>query len=110
MRSLRTALIGLGLAGIGAGIAALALVESSDHLDSVQTEGVVFTPLIGWAFIGTGLFAWWRRPENRLGALMTAVGFVWFCSSLIASDNPTLFVIGGMLNAVPYALFLHLLV
>jgi signal transduction histidine kinase len=110
MRSLRTALIGIGLAGLAAGIAALAVVSSSDHLDSVQTEGVVFTPLIGWAFIGTGLFAWWRRPENRLGALMTAVGFVWFCSSLLASDNPTLFVIGGMLNAVPYALFLHLLV
>jgi signal transduction histidine kinase len=106
---LRTALIGLGLAGLAAGIGAIALVESSDHLDSVQTEGVVFTPLIGWAFIGTGLFAWWRRPENRLGALMTAVGFVWFGSALIASDHPTLFVIGGMVNAVPYALFLHLL-
>jgi signal transduction histidine kinase len=110
MRSLRTALIGLGLAGLAAGIGALALVEASDHLDSVQTEGVVFTPLIGWAFIGTGLFAWWRRPENRLGALMTAVGFVWFGSTLIASDNPTLFAIGGIVNAIPYALFLHLLV
>ena len=41
---------------------------------------VVITPLIGWSFIGTGLFAWWRRPENRFGALMTAVGFVWFLS------------------------------
>lgn len=110
MRSLRWALVGLGLAGLAAGTAAVALVEASDHLDSVQTEGVVFTPLIGWAFIGTGLFAWGRRPENRLGALMTAVGFVWFGSTLIASDSPTLFVIGGMVNAVPYALFLHLLV
>jgi signal transduction histidine kinase len=110
MRSLRTALIGLGLAGLLAGIAAIALVESSDHIDSVQTEGIVFTPLIGWAFIGTGLFAWWRRPENRLGALMTAVGFVWFGAALIGSDNPTLFAIGGTVNAIPYALFLHLLV
>ena len=110
MRSLRLALIGLGLAGLAAGVGALAVVLSSDHLQSVQTEGAVFTPLIGWAFIGTGLFAWWRRPENRLGALMTAVGFVWFCAALIASDNPTLFAIGGMVNALPYALFLHLLV
>ena len=26
--------------------------------------------LIGWAFIGTGLFAWWRRASSRFGALM----------------------------------------
>ena len=110
MKSLRLALIGLGLAGLAAGVVAVALVVSSDHLDSVQTEGVVFTPLIGWSFIGTGLFAWWRRPENRFGALMTAVGFVWFGAALIASDNPTLFAIGGMVNALPYALLLHMLV
>ena len=35
----------------------------------------VFGPIIGGAFIGTGLFAWLRRPENRFGALMVALGF-----------------------------------
>ena len=33
---------------------------------------------IGWSFIGVGLFAWWRRPDNRFGVLMTAVGFAFF--------------------------------
>ena len=32
---------------------------------------------ITWSFVGTGLFAWWRRPENRVGPLMIAVGFSW---------------------------------
>ena len=76
----------------------------------MQTGAVVFTPLIGWSFIGTGLFAWWRRPENRFGALMTAVGFVWFLSALTASDVPGVFAIGGIFSALPYALLLHMLV
>jgi uncharacterized protein involved in response to NO len=28
----------------------------------------IFAPLIGAAFIGTGLLAWTRRPENPFGA------------------------------------------
>ena len=44
-------------------------------------------PVIGWSFIGTGLFAWWRRPENRFGALLVAVGFAWFTSGLIAAER-----------------------
>ncbi len=110
MRSLRLALVGLGLAGLGAGIACLLIATSSDHLDQVQIGGVVFTPLIGWSFIATGLFAWWRRPDNQFGALMTLVGFVWFLSSLLASDVPGLFAIGGLFGALPYALLLHMLV
>jgi signal transduction histidine kinase len=110
VRSLRLALIGLGLVGLVAGAVVLAIAIESDHADEVQIGAVVFTPLIGWSFIGTGLYAWWRRPENRFGALMTAVGFVWFCSTLAASDVPTLFAIGGLTAALPYALLLHLLV
>ena len=110
MRSLRLALIGLGLVGLGAGIVSLLIALSSDHLDEVQAGGVVFTPLIGWSFIATGLFAWWRRPGNNFGALMTLVGFVWFLAALVASDDRGLFAIGGLFGALPYALLLHMLV
>ncbi len=110
MRSLRQALIGLGIVGFIAGVLSLVVAFSSDHLDQVQVGAVVFYPLIGWSFIGTGLFAWWRRPANRLGALMAAVGFVWFLAALIASDVPGLFAIGGLLNALPFAILLHMLV
>jgi signal transduction histidine kinase len=110
MKSLRLALIGIGIAGLVGGAISLAIAASSDHAEDVQIGAVVFTPLIGWSFIGTGLFAWWRRPENRFGALMTAVGFVWFLASLITSDVPALFAIGGLFSALPYALLLHMLV
>jgi signal transduction histidine kinase len=32
----------------------------------------------GWTLIGCGLVAWSRRPDTRIGALMTATGFSWF--------------------------------
>lgn len=110
MRPSRAVLIGFGLAGLALGVAALVIAANSDHLDEVQVGGVVFYPLIGWSFIGTGLFAWWRRPDNRFGALMTAVGFVWLLASLTASDVPGLFALGGVLGALPYAFLLHMLV
>ena len=37
---------------------------------------------IGDAWIGTGLYAWWRRPANRVGALMTWTGFAWLLNAL----------------------------
>jgi signal transduction histidine kinase len=110
MSSLRRALIGIALAGLVAGAISLAIVLSSDHANDVQIGTVVFTPLIGWSFIATGLFAWWRRPANRFGALMTAVGFFWFVAALTTSDVPGLFAIGGLFGALPYALLLHMLV
>jgi signal transduction histidine kinase len=110
MRSLRLALVGLGLAGLAMGVVCLLIALSSDHVDEVQIGGVVFTPLIGWSFIATGLFAWWRRSGNSFGALMTLVGFVWFLSALVASDVRGLFAIGGLFGALPYALLLHMLV
>ena len=74
MRSLRRALLALGAVGFVAGALplALALADEGGH----QRELIAVTgPLIGWAFIGTGIYAWLRQPENRFGALMTAVGF-----------------------------------
>jgi DNA-binding CsgD family transcriptional regulator len=34
--------------------------------------------VIGWSFLAAGLVSWARRPENRLGLLMTLTGIIWF--------------------------------
>jgi signal transduction histidine kinase len=65
---------------------------------------------VGWSFIGTGLFAWWRRPANRTGLLMTAVGFAWFASEVSASDGDLLFTVGIALDGLFVAVVGHLLV
>ena len=108
MTSLRRALVGLGIAGFFAGLAALLLALGSDHLEDKELV-VVLGPLIGWSFIGTGLFAWWRQPENRFGALMTAVGFGWCLSGLTVANPAEIFVIGVLFGPLPYALLVHML-
>src|SRR6266851_975200 len=38
--------------------------------------------LVSWSFIAAGVAAWWRRPKNRSGLLMMAVGFLWLVGNL----------------------------
>ena len=64
------AVVGLGLL-LSAG--SLMLVFSSNHED--EAAFVAATHLLGaWSFILGGLVAWARRPDNRFGLLLTAVG------------------------------------
>jgi len=69
----------------------------------------IFGPLIGGAFIGTGLLAWLRHPANRFGALMVAVGFSYCLSGLIVTTASWPFIAGLLLIAVPYAILFHIL-
>jgi signal transduction histidine kinase len=107
--SLRRALLALGAAGAVASAVPLAMAIHSvggHHRDLIA----VFGPVIGGAFIGTGLMAWARRPENRFGALMVAVGFTYCVSGLIVSTDSWPFTVGAALLPLPYAILLHILV
>ena len=106
--SLRWALAAIGLAGVLACSILLALAIDSvggHHRDLIA----IFGPVIGGAFIGAGLLAWLRRPENRFGALMVALGFVYCLSGLIVTTQPWPFIAGLALIAVPYAILFHVL-
>jgi signal transduction histidine kinase len=106
---LHRVLIGLALVGVAFGLVVAYLVVESDHTDDRGLTAALAL-LVGWSFIGTGLFAWWRRPANRSGALMTAVGFAWFATSLSASNNDALFTIGIALDGLFVSFLGHLLV
>jgi signal transduction histidine kinase len=110
MRSLRTALVTLGLAGLVLVVIATAILIGSDHKDANREAILIVGPLIAVASIGTGLYAWWRRPDNRFGALMVAFGFIWTIGALSASDTPEVFVIGLLFSPLAYAVLLHMLV
>jgi signal transduction histidine kinase len=105
---LRRALWAIAVAGVVAGVAAVALVLTS-HSDDQQTAHLVFGPLIAWSFIGTGLYAWWQRPDNHFGFLMTAVGFSWIANALSDSSTPGVFVVGYLAGALPFGFLIHLL-
>ena len=105
---LRRALIALAIAGVLASAIPLAMAIHSvggHHRDLIA----VFGPVIGGAFIGTGLLAWMRRPENRFGSLMVAVGFAYCLSGLVVSTDPWLFIAGVLLLPLPYAILVHVL-
>jgi signal transduction histidine kinase len=109
MTSLKRALLVLGVVGFVAGAVplALALADEGGH----QRELIAITgPLIGWSFIGTGIFAWLRQPENRFGALMTAIGFSACLAGLRVATEPWVFIFGLLFITSQWALLYHMLI
>jgi signal transduction histidine kinase len=107
LNSLNRALAAIAFAALIAGAAAGALIASSDHTPS-PAAAIVAGLLISWSFIGAGLYAWWRRPANRFGALMTAVGFTFMLGALTSSDNSVVFTIGILLSSLYVVVFAHM--
>ena len=109
MAPLRRALAALGIAGILLGIATFVMVAKGEAAEVPLLEATL-TLLIGWSFIGTGLFAWDRRPSNLVGLLMVGVGFAWFLSEFKVADIPFAAAIGFAANSLPIAILIHLLI
>ena len=65
--------------------------------------------MIGWGFIGTGLYTWAKRPDNSLGSLMVATGFAWLVAGLGSADSPVLFTIAGLFGSVWVVTTMHTL-
>ncbi len=94
MLGLRRALLALFALGVIFAGLDVALALTSTH-EGQKVVTAILGPLIGLSFIGTGVFAWWRRPLNRFGLLMTGVGIAWFLAGLTESNNSTVFTIGS---------------
>ena len=86
----------------------LALILTSDYVPIPPVLGTLGL-IIGWGFIGVGLFAWARRPDNRLGMLTAATGFAWLLAGLGLSDIPLLFALGNAFGALYLATAIHML-
>jgi len=108
MSSLRRTLYGLGATGVVLGLLALAAVLTTDHNQQDTKISAVTTLLIGWSFIGAGLFAWNRFPRNRLGMLMSAVGFTWLLGAMAFANVPGVFIIGVLVGSLPIAILVHM--
>jgi signal transduction histidine kinase len=109
LSTLTRALAMLALAGLLVSLLATGVILASDHVDHRGLTVVVLVG-IGAAWIGTGLYAWWRRPSNRVGALMTWTGFAWLLSAFVAADAPAVFTFSVLAANLYLAAFVHLLV
>jgi signal transduction histidine kinase len=95
------------LAALLGGLGAFALVAGSDH-DDAQTTWAHAWPLIAWLFVGTGLYAWRRRPDSRVGVLMVLQGFAFMLAALSVTDVPLLYTASLIVGGLWGGLFLHL--
>ncbi|MBV9801013.1 MAG: hypothetical protein JO039_23395 [Solirubrobacterales bacterium] len=109
MTGLRRALTTIGATALALGLITVPVALGSNH---TNLRGLYLAEqlVIGWSFVGTGLFMWWRRPENRLGLLMTAVGFTWLLGILLATNDRYLFFLGELVAGLPYAFLVQMLV
>src|SRR5215207_8430861 len=98
----------LGGARAGAARTVTGLRRALGHVENRGATAAIGL-FLGWSFIGAGLFAWWRRPDNRFGVLMTAVGFAFFLGSLTAADGSSLITIGVLLSNLYLAVFVNML-
>jgi signal transduction histidine kinase len=108
MRSLGRTLIALSVLGVVMGLAANEIILTSHHMPWRGTYAA-FNAALGGSFLGTGLYAWWRRPDNRSGALMAWVGFLWFLTPLGFSNNAAIFTVGYFTDPLPIAALAHLI-
>jgi signal transduction histidine kinase len=98
--------LGLAAVAIGGGETALLLADARGGLSVVE---LVLSLLAGWAFIGSGLVAWSRRPDNRTGPLMVLVGLTFLAGLLHAAEQPAVHTLGAWVRPLHLAVFTHLL-
>lgn len=107
MRLTRTRLWGIGAAALLTGAALAPLVLTADFR-SDRGLWMVLDLVIGWAFAGVGLFAWYRRPDNLTGPLMVATAFAWYVSIFERTEPALLFSLGIVLENLFVVTAIHL--
>src|SRR5262249_32786215 len=93
---------------LAAAAAAMALVLSRSHEDDPAARAGLIVG-VGLIFVGCGLVAMVRRPDNRTGFLMALVGYFFFLSALADANNATVYTIGVALSLLVYGAFAHLI-
>jgi signal transduction histidine kinase len=97
-----------GPAALVAGGIAVALVLTSDH-EQHPALATALGLFVSWSFIFAGLIGWTRRPKNRTGMLMVAVGFGVFVGSLSEANYSVPYTLGALFGSLFIAIFIHLL-
>ncbi|HEX8133031.1 MAG TPA: histidine kinase [Actinomycetes bacterium] len=100
----------LAVAAVAAGQVNLALILRAGDARP-RSPAYLLIAIIGvsWSFVAAGLVAWSRRPENRTGALMVAVGLAYALLGLRLVGTPVAFTLYLLLASLPVAVLAHLI-
>jgi PAS domain S-box-containing protein len=97
-----------GPAAIAAAAVGVVLTLTSDHEEHPGFT-IALALFVSMSFVVAGLIGWTRRPANRTGMLMVAVGFGVLASSLYEANYALPFTLGNLLGSLFIAAFVHLL-
>jgi signal transduction histidine kinase len=99
-------LVAAAAAGVAVATAA-AVLPIVIPAEPLPAERIVRHVAIGVAWIAAGLVASWRRPDNRTGPLMAAVGFLWFFPNVDWWHSPVPFTLVNFLGDLYLAVAAH---
>lgn len=103
--SLRVALILIAVCAALLGLVQIAVgVQNPSLLWAVAFFTVVF-----WIWIAAGVLAWWRRPDNGIGALIVIGGLALFLAGLANTGVEMLLSVSAVFATAPLAVTVHLL-
>jgi hypothetical protein len=108
VRLSRGLLGGLAAASAVIALALVPLLATSDYLPD-RGFWIVLDLVVGPGFVAVGLFAWYRRPDNRIGALMVATGFAWLFVVAGNTEPALLWTVGQAFSNIFVATAIHLL-
>jgi PAS domain S-box-containing protein len=95
-------------AAILAGALAVALTTTSDH-EQHPARSTALVLFVSGSFVLAGLIGWNRRPTNRTGMLMVAVGFGVLVGVLGEANYDVPYTLGALFGSLFIAVFVHLL-
>ena len=106
----RPAVLPLAAAVVGVAVALLALMADLHHPGGESAAAIALHVAGGLTYVLVGGAAWWRRPHNRTGQLMVAVGLAWFVQDLTHVTAPLPFALGDFFFVAYFGFLGHLVV
>jgi signal transduction histidine kinase len=106
--------LALAFVALVAGLVNAVLLVRADDRPRSLAYLLITVVGVSWSFVGAGLVAWTRRPTNRTGALMLAVGLSYaliglLLNGVILVGTPIAFALWYLLRTLPEGLLPHLL-
>jgi signal transduction histidine kinase len=107
--------LAIALAALVAGLVNLVLlVRAGDGQPRPLAYLLIAVVGVSWSFVAAGLIAWTRRPANRTGALMVAVGLSYallglLFNAMVLVATPATFALWYLANSLPSGIIAHLL-
>ena len=98
----------LAAASAAIGLGLVPLLAAADFLPD-RGLWIALDLVIGGGFTAVGLFAWYRRPDNRVGVLMVATAFAWYFVVAGNTGSAVVWTLGQLFSNLFVATAIHLL-